>query len=595
MEITKDIKYVGVNDHDIDLFEGQYVVENGMAYNSYVILDEKVAVMDTVDIRFTHEWVDNIQNVLGDRSPDYLIIQHMEPDHSANIANFMKIYTNTQIVASQKAFTMMQNFFGNDYADRRIVIAEGDTLSLGKHILNFVAAPMVHWPEVMVTYDAYDKVLFSADGFGKFGALDVEEDWACEARRYYIGIVGKYGGQVQALLKKAADLDIEKICPLHGPILTENLGYYINLYDIWSSYSVESDGIMIAYTSVYGNTKKAVEQLAEKLRAKNCPKVVVNDLARCDMAEAVEDAFRYGKIILATTTYNNDIFPFMREFINHLTERNFSNRTVAFVENGSWAPRAMKVMKSMLEGCNNLSYTQNNVHIMSAVNDENKNEIEALADELCQNYLAQSDETANKNDLTALFNIGYGLYVVTSNDGKKDNGLIVNTVTQVTNTPNRIAVTINKENYSHHVIKQTGVMNINCLSTEAPFSVFETFGFQSGRNTDKFANSEPLRSDNSLAFLPRYINSFMSLKVEQYIDLDTHGMFICSVTESRVISNVPTMTYNYYHENVKPKPKTDKKGYVCKICGYVYEGDTLPDDFVCPLCKHGAADFEPIG
>lgn len=595
MEITKDIKYVGVNDHDIDLFEGQYVVENGMAYNSYVILDEKVAVMDTVDIRFTHEWIDNIQNVLGDRSPDYLIIQHMEPDHSANIANFMKIYTNTQIVASQKAFTMMQNFFGNDYADRRIVIAEGDTLSLGKHTLNFVAAPMVHWPEVMVTYDAYDKVLFSADGFGKFGALDVEEDWACEARRYYVGIVGKYGGQVQALLKKAATLDIEKICPLHGPILTENLGYYINLYDIWSSYSVESDGIMIAYTSVYGNTKKAVEQLAEKLRAKNCPKVVVNDLARCDMAEAVEDAFRYGKIILATTTYNNDIFPFMREFINHLTERNFSNRTVAFVENGSWAPRAMKVMKSMLEDCNNLSYTQNNVHIMSAMNDENKNEIEALADELCQNYLAQSDETANKNDLTALFNIGYGLYVVTSNDGKKDNGLIVNTVTQVTNTPNRIAVTINKENYSHHVIKQTGVMNINCLSTEAPFSVFETFGFQSGRNTDKFANSEPLRSDNGLAFLPRYINSFMSLKVEQYIDLDTHGMFICSVTESRVISNVPTMTYNYYHENVKPKPKTDKKGYVCKICGYVYEGDTLPDDFVCPLCKHGAADFEPIG
>ena len=595
MEITKDIKYVGVNDHDIDLFEGQYVVENGMAYNSYVILDEKVAVMDTVDIRFTHEWIDNIQNVLGDRSPDYLIIQHMEPDHSANIANFMKIYTNTQIVASQKAITIMQNFFGNDYADRRIVIAEGDTLSLGKHTLNFVAAPMVHWPEVMVTYDAYDKVLFSADCFGKFGALDVEEDWACEARRYYVGIVGKYGGQVQALLKKAADLDIEKICPLHGPILTENLGYYINLYDIWSSYSVESDGIMIAYTSVYGNTKKAVEQLDEKLRAKNCPKVVVNDLARCDMAEAVEDAFRYGKIILATTTYNNDIFPFMREFINHLTERNFSNRTVAFVENGSWAPRAMKVMKSMLEGCNNLSYTQNNVHIMSAMNDENKNEIEALADELCQNYLAQSDETANKNDLTALFNIGYGLYVVTSNDGKKDNGLIVNTVTQVTNTPNRIAVTINKENYSHHVIKQTGVMNINCLSTEAPFSVFETFGFQSGRNTDKFANSEPLRSDNGLAFLPRYINSFMSLKVEQYIDLDTHGMFICNVTESRVIYNVPTMKYNYYQENVKPKPKTDKKGYVCKVCGYVYEGDTLPDDFVCPLCKHGAADFEPIG
>lgn len=595
MEITKDIKYIGVNDHDIDLFEGQYVVENGMAYNSYVILDERIAVLDTVDIRFTHEWIDNIQNVLGDKSPDYLIIQHMEPDHSANIANFMRIYTKTQIVASEKAFAMMKNFFGNDFADRRIVVAEGDSLSLGKHKLQFVAAPMVHWPEVIVTYDTCDKVLFSADAFGKFGALDVEEDWACEARRYYIGIVGKYGGQVQALLKKAAELEIEKICPLHGPVLTENLDYYINLYNTWSSYSVESEGIMIAYTSVYGNTKKAVELLADKLRSKNCPKVVVNDLARCDMAEAVEDAFRYGKIIFATTTYNNSIFPFMREFIYHLTERNFSNRTVAFVENGSWAPRAAKVMKEMLKDCKNLSYAQNDVHIMSAINQENEAEIEALADELCQNYLAQSDETANKNDLTALFNIGYGLYVVTSNDGKKDNGLIVNTVTQVTNSPNRVAVTINKENYSHHIIKQTGIMNINCLSTEAPFKVFEVFGFASGRNTDKFADFEPLRSDNGLAFLPRYINSFMSLKVEQYIDLDTHGMFICSVTESRVISNVPTMTYNYYLDKVKPKPESDKKGFVCKVCGYIYEGDKLPDDFVCPLCKHGAADFEPIG
>ncbi len=595
MKITNDIKYIGVNDHNIDLFEGQYVVPNGMSYNSYAIIDEKIAIMDTVDARFTHEWLDNIANALGSKKPDYLIIQHMEPDHSANIANFMKNYPDVKIVSSKKAFTMMNQFFGVDFEENGIVVGEGDTLTLGKHTLTFVTAPMVHWPEVIVTYDSLDKVLFSADGFGKFGALDVEEDWACEARRYYIGIVGKYGAQVQALLKKAAGLEIEKICPLHGPVLSENLGYYINLYDIWSSYRVETEGIVIAYTSVYGNTKKAVELLAEKLRAKGCPKVVVNDLARCDMAEAVEDAFRYGKLILATTTYNAEIFPFMREFINHLTERNYQNRTVGFIENGSWAPLAAKVMKKMLEPCKNLTFAEPTVTIKSALNDESKNQLEALAQQMCSDYLAQNSDTADKNDLSALFNIGYGLYVVTSNDGKKDNGLIVNTVTQVTNTPNRIAVTINKDNYSHHVIKQTGIMNINCLSTEAPFSVFENFGFKSGRNTDKFENFELLRSDNGLAFLTRYINSFMSLKVEKYVDFETHGMFICSITEARVISNAETMTYTYYQNNVKPKPETEgKKGFVCKICGYVYEGETLPDDIVCPLCKHGAADFEPI-
>ena len=595
MFITNDIKYVGVNDHDVDLFEGQYVVPNGMAYNSYVIMDEKVAVMDTVDARFKHEWLDQIGALLGDRQPDYLIIQHMEPDHSANIANFMQLYTETTIVSSAKAFTMMKQFFGTDFADRCIVIKEGDTLSLGKHTLAFVAAPMVHWPEVMVTYDTCDKVLFSADGFGKFGALDVEEDWACEARRYYIGIVGKYGTQVQNLLKKAAGLDIQTICPLHGPILKENLGYYLGLYNTWSSYEAESEGIVIAYTSVYGNTKKAVTTLADMLREKGCPKVVVHDLARTDMAEAVEDAFRYNKLVLATTTYNAGIFPFMRDFIEHLTERNYQNRTVALIENGSWAPMATKVMTKMFEGSKKLTFTDTNVRIMSALNDERSAQLEALADELCRDYIAQHTETANKNDLTALFNIGYGLYVVTSNDGKKDNGLIVNTVSQVTNTPNRIAVTINKANYSHHVIKQTGIMNLNCLSTDAPFHVFENFGFQSGRTADKFAGWDPLRSDNGLVFLPKYINSFMSLKVEQYIDLDTHGMFICSITESRVMSRLETMTYNYYQSNVKPKPATEgKKGFVCKVCGYIYEGEELPDDYICPLCKHGVADFEPI-
>jgi flavorubredoxin/flavin reductase (DIM6/NTAB) family NADH-FMN oxidoreductase RutF len=595
MQITKDIFYVGVNDHKIDLFEGQYVVPNGMSYNSYVIMDDLIAVMDTVDANFTHEWLDNIQNVLGGRTPNFLIVQHMEPDHSANIVNFLKAYPDTVVVASSKAFTMMKNFFGKDFSENGMVVGEGDTLCLGKHTLTFVTAPMVHWPEVIVTYDSTDKVLFSADGFGKFGALDADEDWACEARRYYIGIVGKYGAQVQALLKKAAGLDIQTICPLHGPILTENLGYYLNLYNTWSSYQPEEEGIVIAYTSVYGNTKKAVMKLADQLRAKGCPKVVVNDLARCDMAEAVEDAFRYSKLVLATTTYNAEIFPFMREFINHLTERNFSNRTVAFIENGSWAPMATKVMKGMLEKSKNLTYTENTVKILSALNDESNAQLTALSDELCREYLAMQDETANKSDMTALFKIGYGLYVVTCNDGKKDNGLIVNTVSQVTDTPNRIAVTINKANYSHHVIKQAGKMNVNCLTVDAPFKVFEAFGFRSGRNVDKFADCTPMRSDNGLVFLPRYINAFMSLKVEQYVDLDTHGMFICSVTEARVLSDVETMTYAYYHANVKPKPQTEgKKGYVCKICGYVYEGEELPEDFICPLCKHGAQDFEPI-
>ena len=596
MTITNDIRYVGVNDHQVDLFEGQYRVPNGMSYNSYVILDEKIAVMDTVDKNFTHQWLDNIQNVLQGRKPDYLVVQHMEPDHAANIGNFMKTFPEATVVSSAKAFTMMSAFFGTCYEDRRIVVGEGSTLNLGKHTLTFVTAPMVHWPEVIVTYDNVDKVLFSADGFGKFGALDVEEPWDDEARRYYIGIVGKYGAQVQNLLKKAATLDIATICPLHGPVLKENLGHYLKKYDLWSSYTPEDEGIVIAYTSVYGNTKAAVEKLADKLRANGCPKVVVHDLARCDMAQAVADAFRYSKLVLATTTYNADIFPFMKEFIHHLTERNFRNRTVALMENGSWAPLAAKVMRKMLEECKNLTFTETTVRILSALNETSAKQVDALANELSKEYLAQQDATANKNDLTALFNIGYGLYVVTTNDGIRDNGLIVNTVSQVTNTPNRIAVTINKQNYSFHTIQKTGVLNVNCLDVSAPFSLFQRFGFQSGRTVDKFAGMAVLRSDNGLAFLPRYINSFMSLKVESYVDMDTHGMFICTVTEARVMSDAETMTYTYYQKNVKPKPETEgKHGFVCKVCGWIYEGDELPDDIICPLCKHGAADFEPIG
>ena len=596
MKITDTIKYVGVNDHKVDLFEGQYPVANGMAYNSYVILDEKIAVMDTVDANFTHEWLDNLEQVLDGRKPDYLIVQHMEPDHAANVANFLKVYPDTTVVTNVKTFQMIYNFFGLTLEGQKLEVTNGGTLSLGNHQLTFVFAPMVHWPEVMVTYDSTDKVLFSADGFGKFGALDVEEDWDDEARRYFIGIVGKYGTQVQSLLKVAATLDIRIICPLHGPVLSEDLGHYIGLYDTWSSYTPEEEGIVIAYTSVYGHTKKAVDLLADKLRSKGCPKVVVYDLARDDMSLALSDAFRYSKLILATTTYNASIYPFMHDYISRLVEHNFQNRTVGMIENGSWAPLAAKVMREMMEKCKKINWLDTTVKILSAINQDNQDQLEAMADELCKEYIAQNDTLANKNDLTALFRIGYGLYVVTSNDGKKDNGLIVNTVIQLTDTPNRVAVNINKANYSHHVIKQTGVLNVNCLSTEAPFSVFQQFGFQTGRSVDKFAGQTVHRSDNGLVFLDKYINAFMSLKVEDYVDLGTHGMFICSVTEARVMSNQETMTYTYYQNNVKPKPETEgKKGFVCKVCGYIYEGDELPADYICPLCKHGAADFEPIG
>lgn len=606
MTISNDIRYVGVNDHKIDLFEGQYKVPQGMAYNSYAIVDEKVAIMDTVDAKFTHEWLDNIHKALGGRKPDYLVIQHMEPDHSANIVNFAKTYPDAVIVSSSKAFTMMKNFFGTEFEEKRLIVGEGDTLSLGRHTLTFVTAPMVHWPEVIMTYDDIDKVLFSADGFGKFGANDVDNPdgdinvdssaWDDEARRYYIGIVGKYGVQVQTVLKKAAGLEINIICPLHGPVLKKDLAHYIKKYDIWSSYEAESEGIFIAYTSVYGHTRQAAELLAEKLKAKGCPKVVIMDLARTDMAKAVENAFRYGKLVLATTTYNAEIFPFMHAFVENLVERGFKKRTIGIIENGSWAPQAARVIKKQLENCKDITYTDTTVSIISALNDESKAQVDSLAEELCRDYMAQDGNTANKNDMTALFKIGYGLYVITSNDGDHDNGMICNTVTQVANSPDRIAVTINKQNYTHHVVKQTGVMNVNCLSVDAPFSVFENFGFRSGRNAEKFEGEEVLRSDNNLVFLSKYINSFMSLKVEQYVDLDSHGMFICRITEARVLSDRDTITYTYYQNNVKPKPDTEgKKGYVCKVCGYVYEGDTLPEDFVCPLCKHGASDFEPVG
>ncbi len=595
-KVTETITYIGANDHEVDLFEGQYVVPNGMAYNSYFLEGNKIAVMDTIDQKKTEEWLLNIDAALKGREPDYLIVQHMEPDHSASIAAFVEKFPKATVVGNKKTFKMIGQFFPDLEIPNVQEVGNGDTLDLGGHELTFVFAPMVHWPEVMMTYDAVDKVLFSADDFGKFGALDVEEDWACEARRYYIGIVGKYGAQVQAVLKKAAALDIQIICPLHGPVLSEDLGYYIGLYDTWSSYVAETDGICICYTSVYGHTKKAAEMLRDELVKRGVPTVEINDLARCDMAEAVEDAFRYDKLVLATTTYNAEIFPFMRQFIDHLTERNFQKRTVAFIENGTWAPTAMKIMKEGFAKSPDITFAQNNVTIMSALNEESTAQLMALADELAADYRKPDFEENDKIDPRALFKIGYGLYVITSGDGRKANGMIGNTVAQISNDPSRIIVGINKANYSCELIAKTGEMNVCTLNEHAPFQVFEHFGFQSGRDVDKIAGFEHCdTASNGLPYLNKYANGYMSLKVFDTVDTGSHLMFFCDITESAVLNDVDTMTYTFYQKNVKPRPQEEVKGWVCDVCGYVYEGDDLPEDFVCPLCKHGASDFTKVG
>lgn len=595
--ITSDLYYVGVNDHQLDMFESQFVIPNGMAYNSYVIIDEKIAVMDSVDKKFGDEWIRNIVDTLGETQPDYLVVQHMEPDHSANVITFLRKYPNATVVGNARTFQMIEQFF-HEPITNKLVINEGDTLSLGRHVLTFLFAPMVHWPEVFVTYDAYDKVLFSADAFGKFGALDVDEPWDDEAARYYFGIVAKYGMQVQSLFKKVASLDIQMICSLHGPILKENLSYYLNLYNVWSTYQSEIEGVAIFFTSVYGHTKQAAYLLKEKLEANGTPTVLIADLARTDMADCVANAFRYSKIVFITTTYNTTIFPFMNDFIEHLVERNFQNKKIGFVENGSWMPMAGKVMKDKLAGLKNLTILEPTVRLFSSLDETSKKQLDELVEALSADYRAMRELAQEKEgeiDVNALYKIGYGLYVVTSNDGKKDNGLIVNTVTQLTDKPLKVAVSINKLCYSHDIIKKTGLMNVNTLNNDAPFAIFQKFGFCSGKEVDKFKDQQVIRSDNGLIVLQQYINSFISLRVDDYVDVGTHGIFICTVTESKIINNVETMTYNYYQANVKPKPNTEKKkGYVCKICGYVYEGDDLPEDYICPICKHGASDFEEI-
>lgn len=590
--ISNSIVYIGVNDHKVDLFEGQYTVKNGMAYNSYVILDKEIAVVDTVDINFSDQWLHNLEEALGGRKPTYLIVQHMEPDHSANIANFVEKYPEATIVGNFKTFKFMEQFFRKTEFKNRLVVKNGDSIDLGVHKLVFVFAPMIHWPEVMFTYETTEKVLFSADAFGKFGANDVKEEWLDEARRYFIGIVAKYGNEVMNILKAAASLDIQKILPLHGPILEENLGYYIDKYKVWASYDIEKEGVLIVYTSIYGNTKKAATMLYDEIIKLGAPNVAIYDLARSDMAEVVGQAFAYGRIVLASPTYNMELFPYMDQFIHKLVERGFKNKKIGLIENGTWAPASAKLMKDKLSCCKSLTFIEPIIKIMSSLCDENIEAIKKLAKEMTLGYITDSTQV-NKHDLNALFNIGYGLYVVTCNDGKKDNGLIVNTVTQLTSSPNRIGVTINKLNYSHFIISKTKKMNINVLSVDAPFKVFEDFGFRSGRTTNKFADYSYYRSENGLPYLSNYINAFFSLNVINEVDLGTHTLFICDLMESQVLSKKETMSYTYYQEFVKPKPKATK-GWVCKVCGFVYEGDELPADYICPLCKHGAEDFEKI-
>lgn len=590
MFITESIKHIGVNDHQIDLFEGQYIVPNGMAYNSYVILDEKIAVIDTVDVKFGDLWLEKMQDILAGKKPDYLVILHMEPDHSANIKRFLEAYPDTIVVGNSKTFKMINQFFELNLDHQKIEINEGDILNLGNHKLHFVFAPMVHWPEVMVAYDSYEKVLFSADAFGKFGALDKKEDWLDEARRYYIGIVGKYGPQVQTLLAKASQLDIKIICSLHGPILSENLDYYLGHYDKWSKYEAETDGVAVFYTSIYGHTKEAVMYLVDTLKKRGIKNYEVIDLARSDMHYAVSKAFQYNRLVLATTTYNNGIFPKMNDFINRLIERNFQNRTIGIIENGSWNPTAAKTIIAKFVDSDNIFFIPDMVTIHSSMKEDNKKEIRKLVDELT--IEKRNDQ---KMDLKALKKLEYGLFVVTTNDGVKDNGAIVNTVMQLTSEPTTVAVSINQANYSHDVVLKSKKMNVCILDKSTPFSVIEKFGFKSGRDVNKFEGEKVNKSSNGLVYLDKHSNAYLSLEVMDIIDLGTHSLFICNVVESVQLNNNESVSYSYYLEHIKPQPnKTQTKGYVCTICGYVYEGEEIPDDYVCPLCLHGKEYFEPL-
>ena len=610
-KITDDLVWVGANDRRLAMFEGVYSVPRGVSYNAYLLLDEKTVLFDTVDKAVSGVFFENVSETLAGRSLDYIVVHYMEPDHSATLQELIARYPQVKIVCNQKTVTMIKQFFTFDIDARVQLVQEGDTLTTGRHTLTFVMAPMVHWPEVMVSYDLTDQILFSADAFGCFGALngaifadevDFERDYLDEARRYYTNIVGKYGTQVQALLKKASALEIKMICPLHGFVWRRNIGDFISRYLLWSAYTPEKNGVMIAYASVYGNTAMAAEILSSRLRERGVPTEMF-DVSVTPASEIVAASFRWSHLVFASTTYNAGIFVTMEALLSDLVAHNLCNRTVALIENGSWAPTSGQLMRKQLEKCSNIRILENTVTIRSSVKREQLAEIEALAaalaDDMPKAEVAEQEAVATEVtvDTNALLKVPYGLYVVTARENDRDNGCIINTVMQVTNTPNRISIAVNKQNHTHDMIAHTGMFNISILTQAAQFDVFKRFGFASGRDTDKFAGDPSvLRTANGLRYIGEAVNAVLSGKVIQAVDCGTHTLFIAEVTEAASLSDQPSVTYQYYFDHIKPKPVvTEKKtGYVCKICGYIYDGDPLPEDFICPLCKHGAADFEKL-
>lgn len=614
-KVTDDLYWIGSNDRRLAMFEGVYSVPGGVSYNSYLLMDEKTVLLDTVDKAVKGVFFENIEQVLGGRKLDYLVVHHMEPDHSEAIQEVVMRYPEVKIVCNAKIAKMMKQFFSFDVDSRAVLMKEGSSLNTGRHNLVFVMAPMVHWPEVMVSYDTTDKILFSADAFGTFGALNgalfadevnFERDYLDEARRYYTNIVGKYGDQVQSILKKAATLDIQMICPLHGFVWRKNLGDFIGKYMHWSSYEPEEQGVMIAYASVYGHTENAAEVLACRLRDRGV-RTVMYDVSVTPASDIIAAAFKWSHLVFASTTYNAGIFVNMEALIYDLVAHNIQNRTVALIENGSWAPTSGKLMREQFEKCKKMTILDNTLTIRSSLQKDQLVEINALADALAEAIPTAAkaaaapaivEETGEpKVDPSAMFKLSYGLFVLTAKDGEKDNGCIINTVMQVTDVKKRIAIAVNKANYTHDMIMKTGVFNISVLTTDAPFALFQQFGFQSGRDVDKFAaDAAVVRTANGLRYVPEYANAVISGKVVETQDFDTHTLFVAEVTEAAVLSQVPSVTYQYYFDHIKPKPQptTEKKGWVCKICGYIYEGEELPADYICPLCKHGAEDFERL-
>lgn len=613
-KIGADLYYVGASDRRLALFESVYPIPRGVSYNSYLLTDDKTVLLDTVDRAVDKQFLENIEYVLNGRKLDFVIVNHMEPDHCATLGDLIRRYPDVIIVANAKIRAMINQFFDVDIENRFYQVAEGDTLCSGRHTLTFVMAPMVHWPEVMVTYDTTDKTLFSADAFGTFGALngnifadevDFDSDWMSDARRYYTNIVGKYGNQVQALLKKASGLDIATICPLHGPIWRKGIGDFIEKYRLWSSYTPEENGVLIAYASVYGNTANAAEIVANELAVKGIRNIAMYDVSQTHASYIVAEAFRFSHIIFASTTYNAGIFVNMENLLHDIAAHNLQNRTVAFIENGSWAATSGGLMRNIISPLKNTTILENTVSIRSSVKDEQYGALAELADDVYESLSKSKaqpsavSEASVKVDRSAMFKLSYGLFVLTAKDGAKDNGCIINTAVQITDNPQRISIAVNKANFTHDMIIKTGVFNLSVLTTDTPFNVFKHFGFQSGKDVDKFAGCETEdRTENGLRYVKKFSNAVISGKVIETRDCGTHTLFIADVTEASVLSDIPSVTYQYYFDHIKPKPQTDntaKKGYVCKICGYVYEGDELPEDFICPLCKHGAEDFEKIG